>query len=306
MFLRFRRRVATVARSFAAQTNRLRHGSSTVRSTKWTPKFNQWRTDRLFLAGALMTSVAFTSCGEGECSRKRRNVRKEKLHGKRIARIKSLRKLFEHLDENKEDAICLAELEKFLTAHDEYLDLMRDGESVSVHSMAKTILRRADVDNGEGGEHDHGDQLLSFKEFSAFMMTLLGGIFLKVDVDKSGKVDGDEIRMLLNLMYGDNYMESVLSNPKLGIHKATRDVFLELTSTCAEQQIATNFDQMACVDFILHLVVDGENIDAPALARLLCAATMSEEEWQSTCTKCSGNVFAVVESISDGLETTAI
>ena len=52
----------------------------------------------------------------------------------------------------------------------------------------------------------HGDGKLSLKEFCAFIMTLLRSnqnllpLVIQVDVNKRGKIDGDEIKLLLAVM----------------------------------------------------------------------------------------------------------
>jgi len=77
----------------------------------------------------------------------------------------------------------------------------------------------------------HGDQLLSFKEFCAFMMTLLQCVFERCDVDDNGKIESSEMMLLLKCMYGDDYMDDLRTNKEwLAFHISTKTVFNELMS----------------------------------------------------------------------------
>jgi len=269
-------RVATAAHRICARTNVIRYASSSSKAL--VPKIVQLRSGSFFAAGALMTAVLFASRDEGEChgGKKQRKRRKEKLHGKRMARVKSLRTLFNFLDADKDNDIDLADLMIFLTENDDALS-----SKLAKSAWAETILRRGDTGTEAEGLHGekHGDQELSFKEFSAFMMTLLQNIFEQVDVDKSGKVDGNEIKLLLAVMYGDGYMDYIRDQPHLGHHKSTSAVFEEVTSAEDEKDIKTTFGPLECADFVLHLVVQGDDVDLAALARLLRSVSTADAQW---------------------------
>jgi len=270
-------RVATAAhRICCARTNVIRYASSS--SKPLVPKFVQLRSGSFFAAGALMTAVLFASRDEGECfgGKKQKRRRKEKLHGKRIARVKALRTLFNFLDADNDNDIDVEDLMAFLTENDDALS-----SKLAKAAWAETIVRRGDAGNEKEGLHgeNHGDQQLSFKEFSAFMLALLQNVFEQVDVNKNGRIDGNEIKLLLTVMYGDDYMDYIRDQPQLGLHKSTSAVFEEVTSAEDEKDIKTTFGPVACADFVLQLVVQGEEVDLTALARLLRKVSTADAQW---------------------------
>jgi len=213
-------------------------------------------------------------------------------------RQKGLQKLYRSLDKDSNGAVSFVEVQTFLARYNCLKTKQKEWrEKINIaHDQARRIVGRGDV---EGGYVCAAE--LEFDEFVAFMLTLLKVIFNKVDVNGDGVIALDEMKELLQVMYGPN-MGLSESNKKDAnkVNKKVKSMFKALSgkgkskkgskkhkqhSTSAKDGPADSgpaalegVDQELFIDAMIDVLVLPANIKKRVLERLL-TLSISDADW---------------------------
>lgn len=200
-------------------------------------------------------------------------------------RMKYMKKLFATLDTDKGGTVDFKELQHRLTLFHMKGQKTKNKtakqklvqEKIEIaHSQATKLMGTGDKDGGYVGAAE-----MDFEEFTSFMLALLRALFEELDANRNGKIDSDEVKEFLRIVYGPGMGFGdkppkdlkLLSKKMNKIFKAMRKV-AKKSAPKGEKLKNIDIDIDAFIDFSLVHITSKAAFKKSVLERLLCAATI--------------------------------